>query len=212
MVLDADEKPLGLSQLLDLDRLGVREHQRLDRQHVLVVLQGHADDRVVQMVRHGHHHEVARRQLGDHLLEQVRMHLLGRRVERRERLEPLPGKRLGEPGILGQDPQRGEFRAQILIGPMTPCRCKWYSDGRIWSWVIIPPPTMTTSSFRLAFHWMPFGPWVPFAVARADARDSWATPMLLNRFAHRLFQHGDAFADASSGVTSGGAILTDAPP
>ena len=61
-------------------------------------------------------------------------------VERRKRLEALARKGLGEARRFGQRPQGAEFSAQILIGPTTPCRCKWYSDGRIWSWVIIPPP------------------------------------------------------------------------
>ena len=106
VVLDADEEPFVAGDPLDLDRLGVFQHQRLDRQDVLVAGQCLADDAVMEMVRHGHHHEIPRRQRGQHLLEQVGEHLLRRLVQAGIGFESLAGKGLGETGRFGQGPQR----------------------------------------------------------------------------------------------------------
>ena len=106
MVLDAHEQPFVAGDPFDLDRLGVFQHQRLDRQHVLVAGQGLADDAVMEMVGHGHHHEVPRRERGQHLLEQLGEHPLRRLVQAGIGLERLAGKGLGKTRRFGQGPQR----------------------------------------------------------------------------------------------------------
>ena len=60
----------------------------------------------MEMVRHGHHHEIPRRERGQHLLEQLGEHLLRRLVQAGIGFESLAGKGLGETGRFGQGPQR----------------------------------------------------------------------------------------------------------
>ena len=95
-----------MGQLLDLGRLVVLQHQRLDRQHVLVTLQGVTDDRPVEMVGHGHHDHVARSHRVDPLFVDLGIHLVVRRVQRGKRRERLSGKGLGERRLLGQIAKR----------------------------------------------------------------------------------------------------------
>ena len=58
-------------------RLVVFEHQRLDGEHVLVVLEGELDHRIVQLIGHGRNDHVSRRKRCDHFLEKLWEPLVG---------------------------------------------------------------------------------------------------------------------------------------
>ena len=95
VVFDPHHQPAAPGFALDLQRLGVAQHQRLHGEHVLLVPQGRQDHLVVHLVRHRHHHDLARRELGDDLAVEVRVRLV-RVALRRIGLEGLPGEGAGQ--------------------------------------------------------------------------------------------------------------------
>ena len=103
VVFDADEKALVAGRAFDPGGLGVGEHERLDREHVLVGLKARHDDREVQLIRERHERDLARRHLGEHVFIQrweSRLRIdLGEVGVRRER---LTREGLEQRGIVGQ--------------------------------------------------------------------------------------------------------------
>ena len=80
VVLDAHKQSFLLDQLFDGHSLSIAEYQRLDGEHVVIVLQRRADHLVVHMVGHGHHHHAVRWQRSQRVEVNFRVHVLRRRV------------------------------------------------------------------------------------------------------------------------------------
>jgi len=102
VILDADEKPLFMRQLFQLDRLRVFQYQRLDRQHVLIAVQGLADHGKMEMVGHGHDDQAARRERGNRFLVEVGKHPFRRFGQGGHGFERPTGKRKMKHLLVGQ--------------------------------------------------------------------------------------------------------------
>ena len=105
VVLDADNQAFLVSLPFDLQRLIVPQHERLDAANVLLVPDCLLEDHVVQLIGHGHDHDVALAHPGNHFAEQVGVFLRRIRFQRRMGLEGLAGKSLPQARIFGKRPQ-----------------------------------------------------------------------------------------------------------
>jgi len=106
VILGGHEQSARPRFALDRQRVAGLEDQRLNAQDILIGGQRGHDRFEMQVVGQGHHDEIARRHVGDHLTEQRRMRRVGFRVQRRKWDEGLAGEGAGEAFGLRQFAQR----------------------------------------------------------------------------------------------------------
>ncbi len=105
VILDTHHQALLVGHPLDLQRLVVAQHQRLDAAYVLLLPQGLAEDHTVQLVGHGHDGDVALAHAGEHFAEQIGELLRGIGIQRWIGVKGLAREGLPQPGVFGQRPQ-----------------------------------------------------------------------------------------------------------